>query len=60
MSWRQGTAHPMPEDDAHERHRQLGRGRPGYRLDGALLKALAALEGGKMLTVRIDLDPQGH
>jgi deazaflavin-dependent oxidoreductase (nitroreductase family) len=51
--WRTGTAHPLPDDDAYERHRRLGRGRPGYRLDGL---ALRALENGEMLTVRIDLD----
>lgn len=53
MPWRSGTAHPMPDDDARKRHRQLGRGRPGSRLDGILLRALAS---GDMLTVRIDLD----
>jgi deazaflavin-dependent oxidoreductase (nitroreductase family) len=52
--WRTGTAHPLPDDDARARHRSLGRGRPGYRLDGVLLRALA---DGDMLTVRIDLDP---
>ncbi len=57
MRWRTGTAHPVPEDDARERHRRLGRGRPGYRLDGFLLRALASLESGEMLTVRVDLDP---
>jgi deazaflavin-dependent oxidoreductase (nitroreductase family) len=57
MRWRSGVAHPMPDDDPPERHRRLGRGRPGYRLDGILLRRLAALEGGRMLTVRIDLDP---
>lgn len=57
MSWRAGTAYLMPEDDAVARHERLGRGRPGYRLDGVLLRALAALEGGRMLTVRIELDP---
>jgi deazaflavin-dependent oxidoreductase (nitroreductase family) len=56
MRWQSGTAHLMPEDDARGRHRQLGAGRPGYRLDGILLRALAALENGRMLTVRIDLD----
>jgi deazaflavin-dependent oxidoreductase (nitroreductase family) len=54
MRWRSGTAHVLPEDDARARHRQLGRGRPGYRLDGILLRRLAA--GGEMLTIRIDLD----
>jgi hypothetical protein len=44
----------MPEDDAHVRHRQLGRGRPLYRLDGFILRRLA--DGGDMLTIRIDLD----
>jgi deazaflavin-dependent oxidoreductase (nitroreductase family) len=53
MRWRSGTAHPLPDDDARARHRALGRGRPGYRLDGILLRALAT---GDMLTVRIDLD----
>jgi deazaflavin-dependent oxidoreductase (nitroreductase family) len=56
MRWHSGTAHPMPEDDARRRHRLLGGGRPGYRLDGIALRALAALEDGDMLTVRIDLD----
>ena len=56
--WRSGTAHVLPEDDAHERHRQLGRGRPGYRLDGILLRALSSLERADMLTVRIDLGPR--
>ena len=55
MRWRTGVAHPLAEDDALARHRLLGRGRPGYRLDGRLLLRLAA--GGEMLTIRIDLDP---
>ncbi len=54
MRWRSGTAHPMPDDDAEARHRCLGRGRPGYRADGVVLRSLAG--GGRMLTVRIDLD----
>jgi deazaflavin-dependent oxidoreductase (nitroreductase family) len=57
MRWHSGTARPMPEDDARVRHRHLGTGRPGYRLDGILLRALADLGSGQMLTVRIDLDP---
>lgn len=57
MCWRTGSAHPLHEDDARARHRQLGRGRPGYRADGVLLLMLASLAGGRMLTVRIDLDP---
>jgi deazaflavin-dependent oxidoreductase (nitroreductase family) len=58
--WRRGTAYLMPEDDARERHRQLGRGRPGYRLDGILLRGLATLGSGTMLTIRIELDPGSH
>jgi deazaflavin-dependent oxidoreductase (nitroreductase family) len=56
MSWRTGTAQVMPGDDARQRHRQLGHGRPGYQLDGILLRGLSALERGRMLTVRIDLE----
>ncbi len=55
MRWRTGTAYPMPDDDARARHRRLGRGRPGYRLDGILLRALAT--DMRMLTVRIELEP---
>jgi deazaflavin-dependent oxidoreductase (nitroreductase family) len=58
MRWHSGTARLMPEDDARLRHRHLGAGRPGYRLDGILLRALADLGSGQMLTVRIDLDPE--
>lgn len=56
MRWRSGSAQPMPGDDPRRRHRILGRGRPGYRLDGILLRALSAAGGGELLTVRIDLD----
>ncbi|MGN2640156.1 nitroreductase/quinone reductase family protein [Nocardia takedensis] len=52
--WRTGTATPLPEDDSLARHRTLGVGRPGYRADGVLLRKLA--EGGRLLTVRVDLD----
>lgn len=39
MRWRPGTAVPLPDDDASARHQRLGRGRPGYQLDGILLRA---------------------
>lgn len=55
MRWRSGTACPLPDDDAGARHQWLGRGRPAYRLDGILLRALSS---GDMLTVRVDLDPK--
>lgn len=54
MRWRWGTAHPMSDDDAEARHRRLGHGRPAYQADGVVLRSLAG--GGRMLTVRIDLD----
>ncbi len=53
MRWRSGTAHPLPDDDASERCRQLGRRRPGYRLYAVLLRALGSTN---MLTARIELD----
>lgn len=56
MRWHSGTAHLMPEDDADGRHRQLGKGRPGYQLDGILLRALSSLGSEGMLTIRVDLD----
>jgi deazaflavin-dependent oxidoreductase (nitroreductase family) len=56
LRWYSGTAHPLPEDDAERRHRELGDGRPGYRLDGILLRRLSRLGPGRMLTIRIDLD----
>src|ERR1700753_2069442 len=43
MTWRAGTAHLLPEDDAEARHRQLGRGGPGYQLDGVLLRGRSSL-----------------
>ncbi len=54
LRWRAGTAHPMYDDDARSRHRQLGEGRLGYRLDGLLLRGTAT----QMTTVRIDLEPE--
>jgi len=57
MRWRSGIARVIPDDDARARQRQLGAGRPAYRADGLLLRALAAVAGGKLVTVRIDLDP---
>ncbi|HZU61454.1 MAG TPA: nitroreductase/quinone reductase family protein [Solirubrobacteraceae bacterium] len=54
LRWRRGTAHPMYDDDARARHRELGRGRLGYRLDGILLRSAAT----QLTTVRIDLERQ--
>jgi deazaflavin-dependent oxidoreductase (nitroreductase family) len=53
LTWRTGTAQPLPEDDARARHRRLAKGRLGYWLDGFLLRGTATA----MTTVRIDLDP---
>jgi deazaflavin-dependent oxidoreductase (nitroreductase family) len=52
LRWRDGTAQPLPEDDARARQRDLARGRLGYRLDAVLLRALAT----DLLTIRIDLE----
>ncbi len=54
LRWRSGTAHPLPDDDARARHRELGEGRLGYKLDGLLLRFTAT----QMTTVRIDLEPE--
>ena len=59
MRWRSGTARLVFDDSPRARQRQLGRGRPGYRADAVLLRALAAAGGGQMLTVCIDLDRGG-
>ncbi|MFL5823271.1 MAG: nitroreductase/quinone reductase family protein [Solirubrobacteraceae bacterium] len=53
LSWRAGTAQPLPDDDARKRHRRLAKGRFGYWLDGFLLRSTATA----LTTVRIDLDP---
>ena len=45
--WRSGTAHLLPDDDARQRQRKIGR-----RLNGAVVR----LMGTELLTVRIDLD----
>jgi deazaflavin-dependent oxidoreductase (nitroreductase family) len=52
FQWRSGTAHPLWDDDARARHRELGRGRLGYRLDGLLLRSVAT----QLSTIRIDLE----
>lgn len=48
--WRTGTAHPLPEDDAHKRQREL---RP-------VNAAFVRLMGTDLMTVRIDLDRNAH
>jgi deazaflavin-dependent oxidoreductase (nitroreductase family) len=50
--WRTGTAHILDDDDAHERQRMLGRGKPWRRL---CLRASGAV-ATDLLTVRVDLD----
>lgn len=52
--WRPGIASPLWDDDAATRHRDLGRGRLGYRLDGLLLRGTAT----DLTTIRIDLEPE--
>lgn len=45
--WREGTAHPMPEDDARERAKRVNR-----------FNAIGVIGfGTDLLTIRIDLEP---
>jgi deazaflavin-dependent oxidoreductase (nitroreductase family) len=46
--WRTGTAVVLPEDDAHERQRRIGR-----RFNAAVVRMM----GTDLLTVRVDLEP---
>jgi deazaflavin-dependent oxidoreductase (nitroreductase family) len=46
--WREGTAHPMPEDDPRARQRAIR---------NKLNSAFVRLMGSDLLTIRIDLDP---
>ncbi len=51
--WRSGTAHTLPDDDWRERLRSIGRGRPGLKLNSAVVRVMKS----DPMTVRIDLDP---
>ena len=46
--WREGTAKPMPEDDARARQRKIPN-----KMNSAVVRAM----GSDLLTVRVDLDP---
>ena len=46
--WREGIAHPLPDDDPRERQRRIGR-----RFNAAIVRAM----GTDLLTVRVDLAP---
>jgi deazaflavin-dependent oxidoreductase (nitroreductase family) len=46
--WRSGTAQLLPEDDARERQRLIGK-----KLNAALVRVM----GTDLLTVRVDLEP---
>jgi deazaflavin-dependent oxidoreductase (nitroreductase family) len=50
--WRQGTAHPLPDDDWRERLRMISRGRPGLRFNSAVVRMMHSTPA----TIRIDLD----
>ncbi|MGH9641495.1 MAG: nitroreductase/quinone reductase family protein, partial [Terriglobales bacterium] len=50
--WHTGTAQLLPDDDARERQRWLGR----RLLASAMNSAAVRLFGTELLTVRIDLD----
>ena len=51
-TWREGTAHALPDDDPRERQRKLGKGHPGRWLNALVVRTV----GTELLTVRIDLD----
>lgn len=53
IGWREGTARTVPEEDARERQRTLGRGHPGRWLNAFVVRTM----GTELLVVRIDLDP---
>jgi deazaflavin-dependent oxidoreductase (nitroreductase family) len=47
-TWREGTAHILPDDDVRARMRELGR--PAN-------DAIVRLAGSSLMTLRVDLDP---
>ena len=47
--WRDGTAHPLPDDDARVRQRRMPN-----KLNSAVVRGM----GSDLLTVRVDLDPE--
>jgi deazaflavin-dependent oxidoreductase (nitroreductase family) len=49
--WRAGSARALPDDDWRERLRTMGRGRPGLKFNGAVVRAMHSTPA----TVRIDL-----
>lgn len=51
--WLEGAAQVVPDDDARERQRWLGRGHPLRAFNAAAVRGF----GTELLTVRIDLDP---
>lgn len=53
VTWREGTARTVPDDDPRERQRQLARGSLNRSLNAFVVRAM----GTELLTVRIDLDP---
>ena len=50
--WRAGTAQALPEDDWRERLRMIGQGRPGLKLNSAVVRIMHTTPA----TVRIDVD----
>jgi deazaflavin-dependent oxidoreductase (nitroreductase family) len=53
--WRSGRAQIVEDDDPHERQRILGQGKPWRRL----CLGTSGAQATDLLTVRIDLDPEG-
>ena len=54
--WRSGTAAPVPGDDPRARLRAIAHARPSARMHTATVRLMQT----EMLTLRIDLDPEGR
>lgn len=55
LRWRNGTAHLLPADDPRERQKALSRGHPMRALNALAVRGF----GTELMTIRIDLDPDG-
>ena len=50
-TWHDGSAHRLPGEDWRERQRMMGRGRPGLKLNAAIVRMMRTAP----LVIRIDL-----
>lgn len=52
FTWRRGSAHLLPDDDAYARQRRLSRRHPLRALNAAVVRGM----GTDLMTVRVDLE----